>query len=105
MQAAPGAIGLLRLVAFFAPEAIPLRLLLQPRPGLAERLGEEIAPVLVPLLEDPLAASDAIAALRQYSLVTPVSGGSVSVHRLVQAVTEEQMSPELAGRGDRPPPP
>ena len=38
-QAAPGAAGLLRLLAFCAPEAIPLRLLLQPRPGLAEQLG------------------------------------------------------------------
>ena len=32
-QTAPGAAGLLRLLAFCAPEAIPLRLLLQPRPG------------------------------------------------------------------------
>ena len=39
-QAAPGAAGLLRLLAFCAPEAIPLRLLLQPRPGLAEQLGD-----------------------------------------------------------------
>jgi hypothetical protein len=31
-QAAPGAAGLLRLLAFCAPEAIPLRLLLQPPP-------------------------------------------------------------------------
>ena len=60
-QTAPGAVGLLRLLAFYAPEAIPLRLLLQPRPGLAERLGDEVVPVLVPLLEDRLAASDAIA--------------------------------------------
>ena len=97
-QTAPGAVGLLRLLAFCAPEAIPLRLLLlQPRPGLAGRLGEEVAPVLVPLLEDPLAASDAIAALRRYSLVTPAAGGSVSVHRLVQAVTVDQMPAELAG--------
>ena len=42
-QTAPGAVGLLRLLAFCAPEAIPLRLLLQPRPGLAERLGDEVA--------------------------------------------------------------
>ena len=95
-QAAPGAAGLLRLLAFCAPEAIPLRLLLQPRPGLAERLGDEVAPVLVPLLEDPLAAGDAIAALRRYSLITPAAGGSVSVHRLVQAVTADQMPAELA---------
>jgi hypothetical protein len=32
-QTAPGAVGLLRLLAFCAPEAIPLRLLLQPRQG------------------------------------------------------------------------
>ena len=95
-QTAPGAVGLLRLLAFCAPEAIPLRLLLQPRPGLAGQLGDEVAPVLVPLLEDPLAAGDAIAALRRYSLVTPAADGSVSVHRLVQAVTADQMPAELA---------
>ena len=97
-EAAPGAVGLLRLLAFCAPEAIPLRLLLQPRPGLAGRLGEEVAPVLVPLVEDPLAAGDAIAALRRYSLVTPAAGGSVSVHRLVQAVTADQMPAGLASQ-------
>ena len=95
-QAAPGAAGLLRLLAFCAPEAIPLRLLLQPRPGLAEQLGAEVAPVLAPLLEDELAAGDAIAALRRYSLISPSGDGSVSVHRLVQAVTADQMPAELA---------
>jgi Tetratricopeptide repeat len=94
-QAAPRAAGLLRLLAFCAPEAIPLRLLLQPRPGLAGRLGEQVA-VLAPLLEDPLMAGDAIAALRRYSLVTPATDGAVSVHRLVQAVTADQMPAELA---------
>jgi Tetratricopeptide repeat len=97
-HAAPGAAGLLRLLAFCAPEVIPLRLLLQPRAGRAGRLGEQVAPVLTPLLEDPLAAGDAIAALRRYSLVTPAVGGSVSVHRLVQAVTAEQMPAELASQ-------
>ena len=95
-QTEPGAAGLLRLLAFCAPEAIPLRLLLQPRPGLAKRLGEEVAPELVPLLEDRLAAGDAIAALRRYSLISPPADGSVSVHRLVQAVTADQMPAELA---------
>jgi Tetratricopeptide repeat len=92
----PNAVGLLRLVAFLAPEAIPLRLLLQPRPGLAGRLAPGVAAVLTPLLEDPLAASDAVGALRRYSLVTPAADGSVSVHRLVQAVTADQMPAELA---------
>jgi hypothetical protein len=98
LRAAPGAAGLLQLLAFCAPEAIPLRLLLQPRPGLAGRLGEDVAPVLEPLLEDPLAAGDAIAALRRYSLINPPAEGSVSVHRLVQAVTADQMPGELASQ-------
>ena len=97
-QAASGAAGLLRLLAFCAPEAVPLRLLLQDRPGITEHLGPEVAPVLVPLLEDPLAARDAIAALRKYSLVTPAGNGSMSVHRLVQAVTADQMPAEAAAQ-------
>ena len=96
-QTEPDAVGLLRLIAYYAPEAVPLRLLLEPRPALAVQLGEEVAPVLRPLLEDPLAAGDAIAALRRYSLVTSAEGGEVSVHRLVQAVTVDQMPAELAG--------
>jgi Tetratricopeptide repeat len=95
-QAAPGAAGLLRLLAFCAPEAIPLRLLLQPRPDLVGQLGDQVTPVLVPLLEDELAAGDGVAALRRYSLVTPAGGGSVSVHRLVQVVTADQMPADLA---------
>jgi hypothetical protein len=97
-RAAPGAAGLLRLLAFCAPEAIPLRLLLQPRPDLAGQLGEQVAPVLTALLDDELAAGDAIAALRRYSLITQAEGESVSVHRLVQAVTADQMPAELASQ-------
>ena len=94
-QSDPGAAGLLRLLAFCAPEAIPLGLLLQPRPGLSEELSPEVAPVLVPLLEDELAAADAVAALRRYSLARPAGDETVSVHRLVQAVTADQMPEEL----------
>ena len=95
-QTAPGAAGLLRLLAFCAPETVPLRLLLQPRAGLAGQLAPEVAPVLVPLLDDELAAKDAIAALRRYSLISTPVDGSVSVHRLVQAVTADQMPEGLA---------
>ena len=48
-----------------------------------------------PLLGDPVAAGDAVAALRRYSLVTPAGDGLVLVHRLVQAIT----SPRSRGRG------
>jgi hypothetical protein len=94
-QSAPSAVGLLRLLACCAPEPVPLSLLLQSRPGLASRFGTEVAPVLEPLLEDPLAADDAIAALHRYSLVTPAGDGLVAVHRLVQAVTVDQMAGDL----------
>ncbi len=85
------AIGLLRLLACCAPEQIPLHLLLQPRPELAESLAPQVAPLLLPLLEDPLAADGAVAALRRYSLISRPVAGSVSVHRLVQAVTLAQL--------------
>jgi hypothetical protein len=94
-EAAPSAAGLLRLLAFCAPEAIPLGLLLQPRPGLVKKLSPPVAQVLAPLLEDELAAKDAVAALRRYSLVRPAGDQAVSVHRLVQAVTADQMPAEL----------
>ena len=85
-------------MACCAPEAVPLRLLLQPRPGLEGKLGPDVAPALVPLLDNRLAAGDAVAALRRYSLVTPAGDGLVSVHRLVQAVTIDQMPGDLAGQ-------
>lgn len=55
------------------------------------RLPAEVAPLLAPLLGDPLTVGDAVAALRRYSLVTPAGEGMVLIHRLVQAVTLDQM--------------
>jgi hypothetical protein len=97
-QGVSGAVGLLRLLANCAPEAIPLYLLLQSRPRLADKLGPEVAPLLVPLLEDELAAGDAIAALRRYSLVSPPADGFVSVHQLVQVVTLGHMPAEVVSQ-------
>jgi hypothetical protein len=100
-QSAPSAVGLLRLLACCAPEPVPLSLLLQPRPGLAGEFDAEVAPTLGLLLDDPLAADDAIAALHRYSLVTPAGDGLVSVHRLVQAVTVDQMPGDLLAQWRR----
>ena len=94
----PEAIGLLRLAAFCAPGSIPLRVLLQHRADLSEQLGSEVNAVLMPLLEDPIATSDAIAALRRYSLLTLADDGSALVHRLVQTVTADQMPTALVGQ-------
>jgi Domain of unknown function (DUF4062)/Tetratricopeptide repeat len=96
LESAPQAVGLLRLLACCAPEAVPLRLLLQPRPGLAADLSGEVAAALMPLLGDELEVDGAVAALRQYSLITVAGDGLVSVHRLVQAITVDQMPGQLA---------
>jgi hypothetical protein len=93
-QSAPQVAGLLRLLAFCAPEPVPLPLLLQTRRGLPKGLRRPVAKVLK-RLEDPLAISDAIVALRRYSLVTMAGDGLVSVHRLVQAATADQIPPRL----------
>jgi hypothetical protein len=94
-RAGPAA-GLLRLAACCAAEDIPRDRLLQPRPGLAELLDADVAPLLVPLLDDPLARDEAVAGLRRYSLISAPHDGLVSVHRLVQAITLAQLPPEVA---------
>jgi Tetratricopeptide repeat len=91
-QSTPAAVSLLRLLACYAPEQIPFRLLLRPQPGLSASLPAEIAP----LLDDSLACDDAVAALRQFSLIGPPQDDLVSVHRLVQAVTLGQLPADQA---------
>jgi len=90
--ATPQAVGLLRLLACCAPDRIPLRLLLRPQPALTGGLPAELAP----LLDDPLAGDDALTALRRFSLVSAPQDGMVSVHRLVQAVTLDQLPGDAA---------
>ena len=48
-----------------------------------------------------MAAGDAVAALRRYSLVTPAGDGLVLVHRLVQAITRAQMPADAAGQWEQ----
>ena len=92
---APAAAGLMRLLAFLAPEPVPLNLLLagQPAAGLP---GRESAAGIGLLLGDPVAAGDAITALRRYSLLGAAGDGLVLVHRLVQAVTRARLTAEVA---------
>ena len=88
-------VGLLRLVACCAAEDIPLGLLL--RPGLAiEDFDAVVGPLLVPLLADDLARDEAVAGLRRFSLISAPLDGLVSVHRLVQAITLDQLPPDEA---------
>ena len=97
---APAAAGLVRLLAFLAPEPVPLALLLAGEQA-AGLLGPEVAAAVGPLLGDPVAAGDAITALRRYSLVSPAGDGLVLVHRLVQAITRAQLPAEAAGQWEQ----
>jgi hypothetical protein len=90
-QTAPLAIALLRLLACCAPDRIPFRLLLQAQPDLTSLLSEVAA-----LLDDSLAADEAVTELRQFSLISAPLDGLVSVHRLVQAVTLDQLPVDQA---------
>jgi hypothetical protein len=90
------ATGLLRFIACCAAEDIPLRLLLRPRPGLAAVVGDEVAPLLMPLLDNPIACDDAVAGLRRYSLISELRDDLVSAHRLVQRLTMAQLDPDMA---------
>ena len=89
------AAGLMRLLAFLAPEPVPLALLLtDERP--AALLSPEVTDVIGPLLSDPVAVGAAIIALRRYSLIAPAGDGLVLVHRLVRAISRAQLADRAA---------
>jgi hypothetical protein len=93
---APAAMGLLRVLAFLAPEPVPVSLLFTEQA--AGQLGPEVAGTVRPFLGDPVAAGDAITALRRYSLARPAGNGLLLVHRLVQAIIRAQLSADDAGQ-------
>ena len=80
-QDAPQAANLLNLLAFFAPDDIPIETF----------QTSKIWKNLAGLAQDAQELDDAIAALRRYSFVER-QGGMLAVHRLVQAVTRDRLS-------------
>jgi tetratricopeptide (TPR) repeat protein len=116
LRGEPGAVELLCLLVFYAPDAIPWRLLLHLPRELSQLVSRRtartnwlgrahvpwrVAQALTPLVEVPLAAADAIKALHGYSLVTPAADGTVSLHPLVQAVAQDQMPPQVKRQWER----
>lgn len=87
-QQTPGAADLLNLCAFLAPDDIPLSLFT------TEAFDEDTAALLPEsfhqLLSSKLKLNRAIAALRQYSLLTRQSN-TISIHPLIQTVTRDRM--------------
>ena len=80
-------LAVLRLLAFLAPEPVPLGVLL----GDCDPADPAVAATVGPLAGDVLAVGDAVAALRGYSLVSLAGDGLVLVHRLVQAITRDHL--------------
>ena len=84
----PAAVELLRLCAFLDPDDIDLELLAA---GAAQA-----GPVLAAALGDPLERAETAGALARASLVTVPAQGRLRVHRLVQAVTRDQLDDDQA---------
>jgi tetratricopeptide (TPR) repeat protein len=81
----PGAVSLLEVCAFLAPEEI-----------LRELFSQHVdlpADDLAHLADDPFALDAAIAVLRRFALVK-AGEQALTVHRLVQQVTRDQLGPE-----------
>ncbi|MCP4514117.1 MAG: hypothetical protein GY824_02645, partial [Delftia sp.] len=82
----PGAAELLNLCCFLDADAIPITLLTSYTDVLPESLAACMA--------NELAWDDALTALSRYSLLSR-SDSEVAIHRLVQAVGQDQMPPEM----------
>jgi tetratricopeptide (TPR) repeat protein len=78
----PAAADFLRLLSFFAPDDIPLQIIKDGAKHLPESLASTVA--------GSIALDKALASLRRYSFIE-MKTESVSLHRLVQTVTQDQM--------------
>ncbi len=88
-QTNQAAAELICLCAFLHPDAIPEELL--------ELGADALGPILQPLVKDHYRLDQAIALLRSFSLINRYSStGTLSIHRLVQAVLRESLAPEIA---------
>ncbi|MEU4569567.1 FxSxx-COOH system tetratricopeptide repeat protein [Micromonospora sp. NPDC023956] len=93
----PASLAILRLCAFLAPEPVPIDLLV-PIVKL-ESAGQDDSWGLGPLtavVDKPLSLRRSIARIGNYGLAK-VSVEGITVHRLVQAVLRDQLSPTTAG--------
>ncbi|RKN12524.1 FxSxx-COOH system tetratricopeptide repeat protein [Streptomyces radicis] len=84
----PGALQLLQVCSFFAPEPISRRLFSGVR-------GISLPPELTRVLQDPIRLGQAIREINRYALMKiNHRSNTIQMHRLVQAVLVGQMSPQ-----------
>jgi DNA-binding SARP family transcriptional activator len=95
----PTARALLNVVCFYAPDAIPVHLLFTSANRDESTLSDAVEPLRV-LLDDELARHRAVGELLAYSLMAPVRAATmtISMHRLVQAVTRDQLRTQSTTR-------
>jgi len=84
-------LALLRLLAFYAPDAIPVHLLIPDGFTVPVGLDPQVTTQLGKLSGGRLSLDEALIALREYSLISPPVHGAVSIHRLVQATTQDAL--------------
>jgi tetratricopeptide (TPR) repeat protein len=87
VRSVPGALIVLELAAFLAPEDLPRNLLVQPLDPPAVELGD---------LANSVTLDRAVGALRRYGLVKTAEG-ALTMHRLLQQVVRDGLNPEAAG--------
>ncbi|MGW7689955.1 FxSxx-COOH system tetratricopeptide repeat protein [Streptomyces asiaticus] len=84
----PGALQLLQMCSFFAPEPVSRRLFSGVR-------GVSLSPELSEVLQDPIKLGHAIREINRYALIKiNHRSNTIEMHRLVQAVLIGQMSPQ-----------
>jgi hypothetical protein len=84
-------LALLRLFAFYAPDAIPVHLLIPEGFTVPAGLDPQVTTQLGQLSGGRLSLDEALIALREYSLISPPVHGAISIHRLVQATTQDSL--------------
>ncbi|MEU7971395.1 FxSxx-COOH system tetratricopeptide repeat protein [Micromonospora sp. NPDC049089] len=84
----PVALGILRVCAFFAPDAIPVRWLSNIRAQRADLEGELIA--LATAVNNPVAVRRSVGVINRFGLAT-VSRDGLRLHRLVQSIIRHQI--------------
>ncbi|MGB3306361.1 MAG: FxSxx-COOH system tetratricopeptide repeat protein [Thermomicrobiales bacterium] len=85
----PATTGLLEIISFFAPENIPINLIVRNADLLAEPLSTAI--------NDSNRKTDIVGHLLRYSLVEASATTDINIHRLVQTVIREWLpTPEVA---------
>ncbi|MFF5282370.1 FxSxx-COOH system tetratricopeptide repeat protein [Streptomyces sp. NPDC013171] len=100
----PAALQLLRLCAFLSPDSIPLNWLLskpqllpEPLASAANGLDEQLAGIVEQIRGIPFEdLEDVIGELVKTGLITRLTDTDVSIHRLVQAATKQEMGSDRA---------